>query len=115
MNTWHSKIIGNGSSAFGPAVLIQQAFLALYVGNDKGRGKAVLTRYSANTDAVTVYFTPDASALAEQFDAVPCAQPAAGEVAYLLGDRDSVKQFLPEPMISRARSRVVTPRAYASM
>jgi len=75
MTTWYSKELGDGVDALDPSSQIKAAHFATVLAHGETRGAAVFSRYDSEANVVTVYFTPQAQALAQQFGAAPCEKP----------------------------------------
>lgn len=84
MTQWYSKELGDGVDAFVPRHEILQAHQAFTLANRGTGGAAVFSRYDAETNVVTVYFSPAAEVLALQFDASSCDKPVPGDGLQLL-------------------------------
>lgn len=78
MTQWYSKELGDGLEAFVPRHETLQAHQAFTLANRCTGGAAVLSRYDAETNVVTVYFCPAAEVLALQLDASSCDKPVPG-------------------------------------
>ncbi len=56
---------------------------------------AVFRTFEAESDEISVYFSPAAKALARQFGAEPCRKPSAAGIGLLVGDRKAWKLHFP--------------------
>jgi hypothetical protein len=88
METWYSKDVGDGLTAYEPCAEIEAAFAPVFAAAGKPAGMAVFTRYESEGHLqchVTAFFSPAAASVARQFDAVPCARPARDGLTLLCG------------------------------
>lgn len=89
MQTWYSKDLGDGLTAFEPCSEIEAAFTPAFAAAGKPPDMAVFMRYDSEGRLqchVTAFFSPAAAPVARLFDAVPCAQPARDGLSLLCGD-----------------------------
>jgi len=89
METWYSKDVGDGLTAYEPCGEIEAAFAPVFAEAGKPPGMAVFIRYDSEGQLqchVTAFFSPAAASVARQFDAVPCARPARDGLTLLCGD-----------------------------
>jgi len=88
METWYSVSLGDGMTSGLPAAQIEEEFARLS-GAAGSPAMAVFTRPESEGRLhceVIAYFSPPAYALAEAFDAEPCAQPERAGLGLLAGD-----------------------------
>jgi len=96
MNTWYRKDLGDGIAAFGPTKTIQDAFIKLAELQGLSSDLAVFSKYDLQSNNVTVYFTPSAKLLAEDFNAKPCEKPTPQDhLSLLVGDARSWEVHFP--------------------
>ena len=88
MNAWYSKSLGDGIWADIPSEEIRQTFQPLFESAGKPGEMAVFTRHEQGRlhCEVIAYFSPAAAAVAEVFDAEPCAKPPCAGLELLAGD-----------------------------
>jgi len=89
MDTWYSKDIGDGLTAYESCGEIEAAFAAVFAAAGKPAGMAVFTRYDSEGHLqcrVNAFFSPAAAPVARLFDAVPCARPARDGLTLLCGE-----------------------------
>ena len=91
METWRSKALGDAASA-----RIQQMFRPMFMAAGRPARMAVFSRYDRQTKRLTAYFAPDASKLAEFFDAKPCLKPASQGIGLLVGDARCWEIYFPD-------------------
>ncbi len=104
MNSWYSLSLGDGIMAGTPTVEIEDAFQRSFVAAGRPPEMAVFTRPESEGRLhceVFAYFSPAAAAVAEVFDAEPCAKPARGGLGLLAGDERSWAVLFPESMNDR--------------
>ncbi len=74
MNTWYSKEFMSPIS--GPSKKLDDAFRELLAAQGgKSNGAAVFSFHDFQTNAVTIYLSPEAKTLAASVEAQPCAKP----------------------------------------
>lgn len=99
MDTWYCKDIGDGVAAFQPTMELHKAFLALAQAN-RGvvtTGFGVFSYYDLRANVVTLYFSPDAVALAKLMGATPCDKPTPSRGFSLsVGDMRSWNEHFPD-------------------
>ena len=89
METWYSKDVGDGLTAYEPCGEIEVAFAPVFAAAGKPADMAVFIRYDSEGHLqchVTAFFSPAAAAVARRFNAVPCARPARDGLILLCGD-----------------------------
>ena len=96
MAGWHSKVLGDGASAFAPSVRIQELFPPLFTAAGQPAGMAVFTRHDRASNAITAYFSPAALQLAAFFKAEPCEKPASDGIGLLVGNAQSWQILFPD-------------------
>jgi len=88
MTQWHSKELGDGVDALAPQRAILDAFIQLVKAGSQLAGIAVFSSYDTHRNVVTVYFTPNATAIAQAFGALPCERPSREHrLGLLAGDQ----------------------------
>ena len=101
MATWYCRELGDGVQAHAPSIAIGQAFMAMALAKATVGGmvtdEAVFSETELGAQRVTVYFTPTAAPLAQQFDAVPCQKPVprTPRFSLLAGDQRAWGSTLP--------------------
>jgi hypothetical protein len=105
MDTWHCKEVGDGVAAFQPAMNLHQAFLAMaQASGGVPANIGVFSYYDLHANIVTWYFSPEATALAKTFGAIPCDKPVPSEgFGLLVGDARSWEAHFPGYVSSRRR------------
>lgn len=86
---WHYKDLGDALIAHLELGEIETATRVALAEQPEARNLAVFTRHSSEGRlqcAVTAYFSPAASSLAQRFGAVACSRPQRTELALLCGD-----------------------------
>ena len=86
---WHCKDLGDALMAHLELDEIETAVRVAQAEQPEARNMAVFTRHSSEGRlqcAVTAYFSPAASSLAQKFGAVACNRPQRSELALLCGD-----------------------------
>ncbi|HSB00823.1 MAG TPA: hypothetical protein VLE49_09240 [Anaerolineales bacterium] len=99
MNTWYSLSLGDGIMAGTPASEIEDAFLHSFTAAGRPPEMAVFTRSESEGRLhceVIAYFSPATAAVAEAFDAEPCAKPVRAGLGLLAGDERSWLILFPE-------------------
>ena len=100
MATWYCRELGDGVQAHAPSIAIFQAFMAMALAKARTGGmvtdEAVFSETELGAHRVTVYFTPTAARLAQQFDAIPCEKPVprTRRFSLLAGDQERVRSTL---------------------
>lgn len=87
--TWHSLPLGDGMMAQEPSEEIRKVFLQKFESAGNPMDMAVFTRLESEGRLhceVIAYFSPSASALANEFDAEPCERPSRSGLGLLAGD-----------------------------
>ena len=89
---WSCRTLGDGLLASVPLNEIQQAFAQLYP-QAVPPDAAVFLRHRLDglQCEVTVFFSPGVDALARQFGAHRCYQPAPADVELLIGSAEALK------------------------
>lgn len=85
---WFSASLGDAQTAVMACREIENAFAPLFMAAGRSPELAVFTRSESEGRLhceVTVYFSPAAQALAEQFGAWPCSRPASAGLDMLAG------------------------------
>lgn len=78
---------------------IEARFLAAYVKAGRPPGMALFSRHESEGRLhceVALYFSPAAAAVAQQFDAHPCARPSPQGLGLLAGDDACWPALFPE-------------------
>ncbi len=104
MDNWYSLSPGDGMMAGGPTVEIEDAFQRSFAAAGRPPEMAVFTRPESDGRLhceVFAYFSPAAAALAESFDAEPCAKPARAGLGLLAGDERVWVILFPESVNDR--------------
>ena len=86
---WHYKDLGDALMAHLELHEIETAVRAAQANQPETSNLAVFTRHNSEGRlqcAVTAYFSPAASSLAQKFGAVACNRPQRNELALLCGD-----------------------------
>jgi hypothetical protein len=86
---WHYKDLGDALMAHLELDEIATAVRVAQAEEPEAGNLAVFTRHSSEGRlqcAVTAYFSPAASSLAQKFGAVACSRPQRNELALLCGD-----------------------------
>jgi hypothetical protein len=96
METWRSKILGEGAAALAPSMRIQQMFRPIFMACGRPASMAVFSHYERRAKKVTAYFAPGAARLAAFFDAKPCDKPTGEGIGLLVGDARSWEIYFPE-------------------
>jgi hypothetical protein len=105
MNNWYSLSLGDGMMAPTPASEIEAAFLQAFAAAGQPPEMAVFSRPESEGRLhceVVAYFSPAAAAVAEAFDAEPCAKPVRTGLGLLAGDERSWPVLFPESAADRA-------------
>lgn len=89
MSGWWMKNLGDAMLAGEERERIERLFARAYAAAGRPKGMAVLARHESegrlHCDLV-VYFSPAAATVAREVDAIPCEQPAPGDLSVLAGD-----------------------------
>ena len=99
--TWYCRELGDGVQAHAPSIAILQAFMEMALAKAAAGGmvtdEAVFSESELAAQRVTVYFTPTAAPLAQQFDAVPCEKPVprTRRFSLLAGDQPAWEAHFP--------------------
>lgn len=106
--TWFCLDLGNGMDAYAPTQRVQAAFMAVFLREPAGSGRAVFSRHNSRDDSLQVYFTPETADIARQFNARPCPKPstADGRISLLAGDADALALRFPEQGPDRGQGGV---------
>jgi len=86
---WHVSNLGDAMLAHDALVAVQQRFEEACRECDCPAEMGLFFRHVSEGRLhceVLVYFTPAASAIAREFDAVPCARPASAGLGLLAGN-----------------------------
>ncbi len=97
--TWYSLPLGDGMMAHEPSEEIRAEFLKVFGSAGKPLEMAVFTRLESEGRLhceVIAYFSPAASALANEFDAEPCERPSRSGLGLLAGAEGSWSALFPE-------------------
>ena len=111
MGTWYCRELGDGVQAHAPSIAILQAFMEIALAKAAtGRmvtDEAVFSETELGAQRVTVYFTPTAAPLAQQFDAVPCEKPVprSRRFSLLAGDQRAWEAHFPGHLHERRSSK----------
>lgn len=95
MNTWYSKQFPYPSTAASKE--IDEAFRTLCASQGgRAQGAAVFCKYDRAAQSTTLYFSPEASSIAQQSDAQSCEKPdPLNGFALSIGDPDSWRIHFP--------------------
>ncbi len=94
--TWYSVELGDILTAIPKNTQIHDAYF-YYCLTLKDIGYiAIFTETNSRTNIETAYFTPSARALAEKFNATPCAKPSGDNLQLTCGDFRCWQAFFPE-------------------
>jgi hypothetical protein len=99
MTSWHTKELGDGIMADGPAEEIKAAFLRSFQAAGGPLEMAVFTRLESEGRLhceVVAYFSPAAQEVAKAFEAEPCPRPAREGLGLLAGDAHCWPVLFPE-------------------
>lgn len=99
MENWYSLDLGDGMMAGAPTSEIEDAFWRSFASAGRPPEMAVFTRPESEGRLhckVMAYFSPAAAALAETFDAEPCAKPVRTGLGLLAGDERSWSVLFPD-------------------
>lgn len=99
MSTWHSKELGDGIMAAMPLDEIRDDFLRSFDAAGKPPAMAVFTRLESEGRLhceVVAYFSPEAQALAQIFDAEPCEPPEPTGLGLLAGAENARSVLFPK-------------------
>lgn len=105
MQTWFSKSLGDGMTAYEPSDEVEKAFLPLYAAAGKPVDMAVFTRFDSEGRLqceVTAFFSPAAAEVARSVGAAPCMPPPRDGLILLIGDIGSWGALFPESPDSSA-------------
>ncbi len=105
MDSWYSLSLGDGIMAATPTAEIEEAFLQAFTAAGRPPEMAVFTRPESEGRLhceVFAYFSPAAAAVAEAFDAEPCAKPVRAGLGLLAGDERSWSVLFPENANNRS-------------
>lgn len=106
MDSWYSKDLGDGVSAFGPTLKIQEALKEIVKAGVYSRDLAVFSQYDSRKNVVTVYFSPSARLLAEAFDSTPCEKPVPEKgFALIVGDARNWEIHFPSYLENQRNER----------
>ena len=96
MNSWHRKNMGDGIAARHEEERLFKAFQN-FVSNGVFPNISVFFRRDLETNVVTWWFSPEASELAQNFEAQSCEKPLPeGAFGLLVGDNNALKNYFPE-------------------
>ncbi|KQR45796.1 hypothetical protein [Acidovorax sp. Leaf160] len=99
MSSWYRLDLGSDRKAFEPARQIQQIFMARFLMDKPGSGRALFSSYDSVADRVHLFFSPAAADVAVRFRAEPCDKPVAPSYLSLLaGEGDALATYFPEPL-----------------
>jgi hypothetical protein len=88
MSTWFKKELGDAVMAAPILETLKEKYTAMYGASGIADSPQVLMRYDASGGLhceVTVYFSPDATALATAVNAEACAEPLKNNLSLLCG------------------------------
>ncbi|MFU8895727.1 MAG: hypothetical protein ACNA8J_05020 [Gammaproteobacteria bacterium] len=89
MSDWYVSNLGDAMLAHDALVDVQRRFDAACRQSESTESMALFVRHVSEGRLhcqVLIYFTPAASAIAQEFDAVPCARPARTDLDLLAGN-----------------------------
>jgi len=75
MNKWYSREFIQGEAARSATDKINKLYLSLTRSTGVSRYVAVFCRYDMKLDRTTIFFSPQATVLADAFGARPCDKP----------------------------------------
>jgi hypothetical protein len=104
MENWHSISLGDGIMAAMPIAEIEKAFLQAFAAAGRPIEMAVFTRPESEGRLhceIFAYFSPASAAVAEAFDAEPCAKPTRAGLGLLAGDERAWSVLFPESVDDR--------------
>lgn len=100
--TWHTKDVGDGVDAAGPSLKLHEAFFHLVKSGGMPASAAGFGRYDLWANVLTWWFTPQASMLAQAFEAAPCEKPIPEPgFSFLVGDPRAWQVHFPGYIPSR--------------
>ena len=103
MSQWYRKDLGNGMVAFQPTREMQTSFMAVFLLEKPGSGRAMFSRYDLASDNIEVYFTPETADIAKSFGARPCEKPTLNDyqMGLLCGDGNDLSIHFPEQRLNQ--------------
>ena len=97
MTTWYSIELDDSAKSNNLIQRIMDAFMPKYVGAGRPLGMALFSSTTAESNSVTIYFSPKSVSLAMQFGASPCDSHFVNqELSLLVGDESSIDYLFPD-------------------
>lgn len=99
MEHWYSLSLGDGMMAGTPSTEIEEFFLDRFHSAGEPPAMAVFTRPESEGRLyceVIAYFSPAAAAVAQAFEAAPCAKPERPGLGLLAGDPSCWSVLFPD-------------------
>lgn len=95
---WYQKNIGKTANSLPQSMEILKAFMNYAIVHGDQTGAAIYSISDLASNSVTIYFSPEASQLAADFEATPCEKPqASSRLSRIAGhDKDGRSHFWSE-------------------